>query len=286
MTDHKLGYSLPLAHGELSPKDAEELQLLKDQIHRDLGFVCDGYKEHCLRRRIAVRMRARGTHTYADYGELLKHDEAEHHKLLDAVTINVSKFYRNRDLWRVMERDVVPRLFDLRDRPVRIWSAGCAAGEEPFTIAMALMDHAIKTGRERELTRFDVRGTDIDQGSLAHARIGRYGEFAFGDIEIDARKQWFIGPEFSEVRPDIRKMVTFGETDLIKDKFTGGQHLIMCRNVIIYFERVIQEQLFVKFHEALAPGGYLVLGKVETIFGRASGLFKSVAQRERVFVKV
>lgn len=285
MSEHKLGYSLPLAHGELSAQDAQELQLLKDQIQRDLGFVCDGYKEHCLRRRIAVRMRARGTHTYADYGELLKHDEAEHHKLLDAVTINVSKFYRNRDLWRVMDDQVIPRLFDLRARPVRIWSAGCAAGEEPFTIAMALKAHALRTGREKDLAKFNVRGTDIDRRSLTHASTGRYGEFAFGDIDPEVRKSMFVAPELAEVNPDVRAMVNFGEVDLIKDTFTGEQHLIMCRNVIIYFERAVQEQLFIKFHEALAPGGYLVLGKVETIFGHAAALFKSVAQRERVFVK-
>lgn len=286
MSESRPGYTLPLAHGELSPKDAVELQLLKDQIQRDLGFVCDGYKEHCLRRRIAVRMRARGIHTYADYGELLIHDEPEQHKLLDAVTINVSKFFRNRDLWQVMERDVVPQLFDLRDRPVRIWSAGCAAGEEPFTIAMALKAHAIRTGRERELAKFEIQATDIDHRSLNHASTGRYGEFAFGDIDPEARKNWFVAPEHAEVRPDIRAMVHFGELDLIRDPFTDGYHLIMCRNVIIYFERVVQERLFSKFHEALAPGGYLVLGKVETIFGRAASLFKSVAQRERVFVKV
>ena len=284
MTDRP-PYSLPLAHGELAPKDQEELQALKDQIQRDIGFYCEGYKEHCLRRRIAVRMRARGIHTYGDYGDLLRKDKDEHAKLLDAVTINVSKFYRNQDLWRALDKEVVPKLFDLRARPVRIWSAGCAAGEEPYTIAMMLKEYAVRTGRERDLLKFNVLGTDIDVESMRQARLARYSAFAFTDIDEQVRKRWFIAPEFSEVSKDVRSLVKFAELDLIKDQFAGGYHMIMCRNVIIYFEREIQEMLFMKFHEALAPGGYLVLGKVESLFGRASGLFKPVAQRERVFVK-
>jgi chemotaxis protein methyltransferase CheR len=278
-------YSLPLAHGALNEKDAAELQLLKDQIKRDLGFQCDGYKEQCLRRRIAVRMRARGIHTYGEYGKLLDRDDSEHRKLLDAVTINVSKFYRNIDLWRALDRDVVPKLFDWRARPIRIWSAGCASGEEPYTVAIMLRDYAIRCGRERELGKFEIRGTDIDHDSLAQAKIAVYNPFAFTDIDPELRKTWFTGPDVNHVKPEIKKMVSFGEKDLIRDEFTTGHHLIFCRNVIIYFEREIQEMLFMKFYEALVPGGFLVLGKVETIFGRAATLFKPIAQRERVFVK-
>lgn len=285
MTDRRPAYSLPLAHGELSAHDALELQALKGQIKRDIGFYCEAYKELCLRRRIAVRMRARGIHTYAEYGALLEHDQGEHDKLLDAITINVSKFYRNRELWHTLEREVVPRLFDLPARPVRICSAGCAAGEEPYTIAMMLKDYALATGRQEDLLRFDVVGLDIDRTSLTHALRGRYGAFAFTDIDAVARSAWFQEPEFTDIKPDIRALVRFQEMDLMKDELEPGQHMIVCRNVIIYFERSIQEMLFMKFHQALAPGGFLVLGKVESIFGRAAGLFKPIVQRDRVFVK-
>lgn len=285
MTDPRTSYTLPLAHGELGEKDALELQQLKDLITKSIGFVSDGYKEHCLRRRIAVRLRARGVHTYGDYIELLKREPAEHRKLLDTVTINVSKFYRNRDLWNTLEQNILPKLYDTRARPIRLWSAGCAAGEEPYTVAMMLREYAARVGRERELGKFEITGTDIDPQSLTHATIGKYGAFAFTDIDPEVRKRWFVAPDLIEVKPEIKRMVRFGTRDLIKDNFDTGYHMILCRNVIIYFEREIQEQLFMKFHEALAPGGYLVLGKVETLFGRAAGLFKSVAQRERVFVK-
>lgn len=285
MTHSRPVYSLPLAHGELSAQDALELQALKGQIKRDIGFYCDAYKELCLRRRIAVRMRARGIHTYAEYGTLLERDETEHHKLLDAITINVSKFYRNPELWQTLAREVVPHLFDLPTRPVRICSAGCAAGEEPYTIAMMLKEYALATGRPTDLRKFDLVGLDIDRASLKHALAGRYGAFAFTDIDAAVRSSWFQEPELTQVKPDIRALVRFQELDLMKDELEPGQHMIVCRNVIIYFERAVQEMLFLKFHEALAPGGFLVLGKVESIFGRAAGLFKPIVQRDRVFVK-
>ncbi|MGQ0562658.1 MAG: CheR family methyltransferase [Gemmatimonadota bacterium] len=286
MTEPRPPYSLPLAHGELSPRDAQELQALKEQIKRDIGFYSDGYKEHCLRRRIAVRMRARGVHSYGAYGDLLTRDESERHKLLDAVTINVSKFYRNRELWTALEQNVVPKLFDMRARPLRLWSAGCAAGEEPYTIAMVLKEYALRAGRERDLLKFNVVGSDIDVDSLKQAQLARYGPFAFTDIDAEVRRHWFVEPELNELKKEIRGMVRFKEKDLIKEEFEGGHQLIMCRNVIIYFEREIQELLFAKFHEALAPGGYLVLGKVESLFGRPATLFKPVVSRERIFMKV
>ena len=284
MTEPRRGYSLPLAQGELSEKDAQELQLLKEQIRRDVGFYCDGYKEHCLRRRIAVRMRARGLHTYADYAALLQTDAQEYQKLRDAVTINVSKFYRNPEVWRVLEHKVLPGLF-AAERVVRIWSAGCAGGEEPYTIAMLLREYAARTAQTEALARFDVLGTDIDRASLETAQRGEYGAFAFTDIAADVRQTWFEPPAYTKLVPSIRQSVRFEQRDLITSDFGSGYDLIFCRNVVIYFERAVQDALFAKFHQALAPGGFLVLGKVETLFARSAALFAPVAQRERIFSK-
>jgi chemotaxis methyl-accepting protein methylase len=284
VTDSRRSYSLPLAQGELSEKDARELQLLKEQIRRDVGFYCDGYKEHCLRRRIAVRMRARGIHSYADYANLLLADAQEYQKLRDAVTINVSKFYRNPEVWKVLEQKVVPGLFEA-DRDIRIWSAGCAAGEEPYSIAIMLREYAAATNQLERLARFDVLGTDIDQASLQTAQRGEYSAFAFTDIPQPIREAWFEPPLFTRVKPEIKQAVRFETRDLIGAEFDGPYDVIFCRNVVIYFERAVQESLFVRFHEALAPGGFLVLGKVETLFGRTGSLYAPVSQRERVFIK-
>jgi chemotaxis protein methyltransferase CheR len=277
-------YTLPLAHGELSAQDALELQLLKEQIRRDVGFYCDGYKEHCLRRRIAVRMRARGLHSYAEYAQLLLKDAHEYQKLHDAVTINVSKFYRNPDVWNALDQHVLPQLF-ARNGVVNLWSAGCAGGEEPYTIAMLLREHAARSIGYCDVKRFEVLGTDIDRQSLENAERGEYGPFAFTDIPSDVRHAWFDAPDYTRIKPEIRKAVRFENMDLITSDFDAAHDVIFCRNVVIYFERAIQEMLFEKFYEALTPGGFLILGKVETLFGRAASLFKPVAQRERIFTK-
>lgn len=273
--------ALPLAQGDLGEQDAAELVALKRLISGTLGFHCDGYKERCLRRRIAVRMRAHGIHTYAAYGELLEHDTEEYERLLDALTINVSKFYRNPEVWEVLRASVLPDLFARREPEIRIWSAGCAGGEEPYTIAMVLNEHA--ESHADTVDRFSILATDIDRDSLAWADRGSYTDFAMSDITAPMRERWLTGSGPYQIQPELRRQVRFSTLDLIRDPFPEQQHLIFCRNVIIYFERDIQQQLFRRFHDALAPGGYLVLGKVEALFGAAAGLYTTVASRHRVF---
>ncbi len=276
---------LPLAYGDLPAEDARELMALKDFIEASGGFLCTGYKERCLRRRIAVRMRARGTHRYGEYEALLRRDPAEYQRLLDTVTINVSKFFRNPEVWRALEQLVVPTLFAPDRGDVRIWSAGCAGGEEPYTVAILLREYAERHQLLSRLDQVRIRATDIDRGSLEGARRAEFGEFAFTEAPAGMRDRWFEGPHLTRLKSELRGRVEFGVLDLMKDALPAGQHLILCRNVIIYFERDVQEELFMRFHEALAPGGFLVLGKVETLFGPAATAFRPVANRERIFRK-
>lgn len=276
--------SLPLAQGDLSDADSVELAALKRQIQTRVAFHCDGYKEKCLRRRIAVRMRACGVHTYGDYARLLQHDETEYERLVDTLTINVSKFFRNPDVWEVVREHVLPPLFALDAPQLNIWSAGTASGEEAYTISMLVQDEAGGPGGAAERCR--ILGTDIDRESLAFAARGEYGDFAMTDIDDATRDRWFDHDGIYRLRPDARRNVRFDTLDLIRDEYPTGQHLIFCRNVIIYFERSIQEELFRRFHAALVPGGFLVLGKVEALFGTASGMFRTVANRQRVFCRI
>ena len=273
--------TLPLAQGDLSPSDTAELQALKRLMQETLGLHFEGYKEKCLRRRIAVRMRAHAVHTYADYGAVLERDVDEHHRLLDSITINVSKFFRNNDTWSTLREVVVPALFARPDRRINIWSAGVAGGEEAYTLAIVLREHAERHGGD--LSRFRILGTDIDRQSLESAARGEYGAFSFTETDDATRARWFEWAGTWRVREEVRAMVEFGRLDLMKDPFPAGQHLVLCRNVIIYFERVVQEVLFGRFRDALVPDGYLVLGKVESLFGPASRAFLAVAGRERVF---
>ena len=276
--------ALPLAHGDLSPEDAAELTALKHQIHTAIGLNCELYKEKCLRRRLAVRMRARGVHTYSQYAGLLRKDKAEYVRLLDTVTINVSKFFRNPEVWDVVRDEILPDLFSIPAARLNVWSAGCSSGEEPYTISMLFQEYAEAHGHNAD--RLRVTGTDIDKEILLAAARAEYSAFAMTDIAADKKQRWFDAGTTFKLKPEARKNVTFRELDLIKDPFPEKQHMICCRNVIIYFERSLQEELFVRFHQALVPGGYLVLGKVEAMFGKAATMFKPLSNRHRVFRKV
>jgi chemotaxis methyl-accepting protein methylase len=275
---------LPLAAGDLSPEDATELAALKHQIHAAIGLNCELYKEKCLRRRLAVRMRARGAHTYAQYSSILRKDKAEYARLLDTVTINVSKFFRNPEVWDVVRQEVLPELFAMPAARLNVWSAGCASGEEPYTLSMLFQEYAEDHGQNAD--RLRILGTDIDKEILAAAGRGEYSQFAMTDIAPPQVARWFEQGPANRVKAAARKNVRFSELDLIKDPFPEKQHMICCRNVIIYFERSLQEELFVRFHQALVPGGFLVLGKVEAMFGKAATMFKPLSNRHRVFRKV
>jgi chemotaxis methyl-accepting protein methylase len=264
-----------------------EFALLTRKIALDRGFGCESYKEKCLRRRIAVRMRARGVHTYGDYARILDSDSHEYDLLLDALTINVTKLFRNWETYDAIAQRVIPELWDRTQGHISIWSAGCSSGEEAYSLAILLHRHAAARGELSWLSRVTVLGTDIDRASLAAADRGAYAESAFADTPAELRAAYFSPDPPHEVHGQVRRMVRFERRDLLRDPApemcAGGIHLIACRNVIIYFDRNTQETLFERFHDALAPGGFLVLGKVETLLGPARSLFATVEPRERIF---
>ena len=261
-----------------------EFEQLTAKIARERGFACASYKEKCLRRRIAVRMRARGVHTYPDYAGVLDTDAHEYDLLLDALTINVTKLFRNWETFRAIESICVPALWSLPDPALRIWSAGCASGEEAHSLAILMHRYVSDGGEWSRLGRVTVIGTDIDRASLEAARRGAYVEAAFADTPAVLRERYFSPTAPHVVHDEVRRLVRFEHRDLLSESPPMPElHLIACRNVLIYFDRDTQEALFQKFHDALAPGGFLVLGKVETLFGPARGRFQAVEPRERIF---
>jgi len=261
-----------------------EFEELTRKISRDRGFACASYKEKCLRRRIAVRMRARGVHTYADYARVLDGDSAEYDRLLDALTINVTKLFRNWSMYEVLAELVVPALWNAGTAPIHVWAAGCSSGEEPYSLAVLFHRYAAAHGLSR-LDRVDVLGTDIDRASLIAAERGVFPESGFEETPAELRERYFSAQPPFTIAPAIRQHVRFQRRDLL-DEFpaaSGGFQLITCRNVLIYFDRDTQERLLLRFHEALAPGGFLVLGKVETLLGPVRSRFAAIDARERIF---
>ena len=271
----------------LSPSPSQldrEFEELTRKISRDRGFACASYKEKCLRRRIAVRMRARGVHSYADYARVLDSDTTEYDRLLDALTINVTKLFRNWSMYEQLAEVVVPSLWKLDTRSIHIWSAGCSSGEEPYSLAILFHRYASQHGQLSRADRIDVLGTDIDRASLNAAELGQFTEPAFDETPAELRERYFSTLPFTIVSA-VKRLVRFQRRDLL-DEFPivpGGFQLITCRNVLIYFDRETQERLLMRFHEALAPDGFLVLGKVETLLGPVRSRFAAVDARERIF---
>jgi len=208
-----------------------------------------------LRRRIAVRMRAKHSATAGEYATALDNDPREYDRLIRSLTVNVTKFFRNWDTYSMIADKIIPELWERGDWETRVWSAGCS---------------------------------DIDTGCLAAAERAVYADSALGDTPPALRAHYF--PDVAGLHtmlPEVRRLVSFECNDLLAyEPRSEDTHLILCRNVIIYFEREAQDALFSAFHRALAPGGFLVLGKVESLLGDARALFSPVNARERIFRKI
>jgi len=255
------------------------------QIVEAAGLVGDTYKEKCLRRRIGVRMRACGVHTLGEYLALLGRVPAEAERLRDTLTINVTRFYRNPETWDALRGAVLPALWAARQGRLAVWSAGCASGEEPYTIAMLLAECAREAGHPDWIERLHVDATDIDRQSLDRAAEARYRADAVAELPAVLAERYLIrdGAE-CRVAPEIRRRVAISRLDLgSAPPLRASYDLILCRNVVIYFDRAVQERLFLTFASRLAPGGLLVLGKVETLLGPARNQLQLVDARERIY---
>lgn len=268
----------------LTQDDEPGFAALMDKIARERGFGTANYKNSCLRRRIALRMRAMGASDFLAYSRLLDDDPLEYDRLIDALTVNVTKLFRDPAAWSAMERVVLPALWSLPLPLLRCWVAGCASGEEAYTLAALWHRFAAARGEDARAGRVRILASDIDRASLEAAARGAYPTAALAETPADVRTRYFSSETPHEASADLKALVRFERRDLLQDPAPPrGFQLITCRNVIIYFDRASQETLMRRFHDALAPGGFLVLGKVETLLGPSRTLFAVADQRQRIF---
>jgi len=275
----------------MTAPDEAGFAALAERIAGRAGLDIAAYKDRCLRRRIAVRMRACGVHRYGDYVALLDQRPDEFDRLLDALTINVTKFFRNPEAWAWLGQHLLPDLLLARAGQLRVWSAGCASGEEPYTIAMLVAEVLQRLGHREWIARVRIEATDIDRRSMERARVARYPRRAFSEADPAMAERYCSvvgsGEEELEIRPEIRHLVEIRTFDLTRERPPLARYdLVCCRNVIIYFDRETQERLMNLFADALAADGILLLGKVETIFGAARDRYALLEPRERVYRKI
>lgn len=248
------------------------------------GIQYSHYKLKCIQRRVAMRMRARGAATYDDYAQLLDTDRNEVRLLSQALTISVSRFFRNWPVFQAISELVIPELWRQQRGTIHVWSAGSAGGEEAYSLAALFHRHAENLG-EPWLDRVRIVGTDVDEGSLRMAERAGYSEGALAEVPQELRDRYFErrGVEVFVV-PELRPLVRFERRDLILDPDPAGSYdLILCRNVIIYFEQRGQLALLERFHRCSRAGSFLVLGRVEAILGTARRWFQPAVIRSRIY---
>lgn len=271
---------------EVKEDREKSFELLLDKIYQDRGLDFRHYRRELLKRRIAVRLRANRLGSYAEYLRLLINKPEEYDKLFEVLTINVSEFFRDPEIWdslRLIIENLIKSKKQNRDFSIQVWSAGCAKGEETYSIAI-LLKELLKT--ERQFS-FKVWGTDIKQECIKIAQAGEYSKEYLKNVNAEYLITYFgHGGGRYQVKKEIRDLVEFRALDLINSPHLENMDAVLCRNVFIYFERSLQEALLTKFYKSLIKGGYLVMGKVETILGEAREIFREINYDAKIYQKI
>lgn len=261
--------------------------LLKRRIFLDRGLNCEQYKENYLKRRIAVRLRATGCERYSQYLNLLKKDPGEYEYLLSELTINVTEFFRDLDVYDRLRQWVVPSLIEAKlaigSRTMRVWSAGCSSGEEAYSVAI-LIDEVL--GADSKGWNVRVLGTDLDDDCLSRARKGAYKDLELPP-EVETGRHFGVSGHESyteyTVLDELRGRVRFKKQNLLEHQPRRHFDLVLCRNVLIYFDRQVQGKVIESLARSIIGEGYLVLGKSETAGTELPKILRPVFPVERIF---
>lgn len=217
------------------------------------------YKEKQMKRRIDALIAKHMMGDYGRYVQAMRADRAIFDEFVSYITINVSEFYRDPKQWMLMEREVIPGLIRRFGQRLKVWSAACSTGDEPYSLVMALSRHI-------PLADIRILATDMDRQIIEQAKTGLYSAKSIAAVPADFKQMYFTptGSSFQVSEP-VRTKVEFRVHNLLKDIYPAGCHMIVCRNVLIYFTEEAKDKVFRKYFEALAPGGVLFLGSSEQI---------------------
>lgn len=257
------------------------------KIDRERGLDLAQYRRPYVERRVAARLRTLGLHTYRQYSRHLDEHADEYARLLDTLTINVTEFFRDEPVFKLFRESVVPEIIRTkqagRQRMIRVWSAGCATGEEPYSLAMAFLSELGPNAGRFMLT---ITATDLDPVALATAAKAEYDNAKLARIP-EADRLRYIEPDADRfhIRPEVKGLVRFKPLNLFTDPPIKVVDLVFCRNVFIYFTREQQASAVGQFHAALSKGGYLVLGRSEKLPPEYSSRFETISGPERVYRK-
>lgn len=231
----------------------------KKAIYSMTQIDLNSYKERQMKRRIDTLIGKSAASNYEEYVKLIKTDKQQFNDFVTYLTINVSEFYRNPDQWEFMDKEIFPELIHKFGNQLKIWSAACSTGDEPYSLVMAL-------SRYVPLNQIKIYATDLDKVILEKAKTGLYAQKSIMNVPEDLRKKYFtqIGPSY-KIADEIKARVEFKQHNLLKDVYQMNYNMIVCRNVLIYFTEEAKDEVFRKFYKSLTPGGVLFIGSTEQI---------------------
>ncbi len=268
-------------------KDDREYKFLLDKIQRNKNIDFSQYRPQILERRIQHRLHLAGCANYLDYVMLLNKDPQEYDRLIECLTIKVSEFFRDSKVFDLLGDTIIPEIVSQKQtlgvQKIRAWSCGTAHGQEAYSMAI-LFCEALGKG----LDDFDIKivGTDIDKNVLEEAPWGSYDKSALQKIGTHLVFKYFARFQDRYVVSDRAKtLVTFKYHDALSDNTMFGMDIVLCRNLLIYFKKGLQEKALCNLFTALNPGGFLVLGKTETLPPQMLDYFEVVDLRERIYRK-
>ncbi len=236
-----------------------DYEYLKKEVFKLTQIDLNAYKERQMKRRIDTLIGKNKIVGYDKYMEALKTNKEIFDEFINYITINVSEFYRNPDQWQFMDKEVFPDLINKFGKNLKIWSAACSTGDEPYSLVMALSKYV-------PLNQIKIYATDLDKTVIAKAKVGLYDAKSIAGVPDEFKKKYFtqVGPSF-KIADEIKARVEFHEHNLLKDKYPTDYHFIVCRNVLIYFTDEAKDEVFKKYFDSLKSGGYLFIGSTEQI---------------------
>lgn len=236
-----------------------DYEYLKKEVLALTTIDLNSYKEKQMKRRIDTLIAKNKITGYDNYVKGLRDRQDLFDEFVNYITINVSEFYRNPDQWEIMDKEIIPELIKKFGKNLKIWSAACSTGDEPYSLVMAFSRHL-------PLNQIKIHATDLDKTVIGKAKVGLYSSKSIASVPDDFKKKYFtkVGPSY-KIADEIKQRVEFKEHNLLKDPYPRDYHLIVCRNVLIYFTEEAKDEVFRKFCKSLSRGGTLFIGSTEQI---------------------
>ncbi|MDO9513383.1 MAG: protein-glutamate O-methyltransferase CheR [Elusimicrobiota bacterium] len=266
-------------------RDESGFAELLEKIRMDNNVDFSEYKANSIKRLLHKRMNAVKVENYADYGKILDNKNDEYKNLFNTIFINVSEFFRDREVFEMIEKQIFPEVMEKHksDRFIKIWSAGCAAGEETYSVAI-LASEILDKQNPSYTAR--IYGTDIDRDAVDAARKGLYTFLKAKNCPEKFLKKYFRQTAgHYAVKNDLREIIRFGFHNLAAHPPIIKLDILLCRNVCIYFDKSLLDRVFKNFYSAINQGGFLILGKTETPYGETAASYKKIDFKKGIYQK-